>query len=91
MSTLRAGRLKELHRRVRRLPTLGKFGVVGLRFLRTGLGPVGLFGVAVSGMLRGHLVQIRRTFHVAAVKRPVGRSATVDFELLKPTADPASG
>ncbi len=64
-------------------------GAAGLRFVRTGLGPAGLFGVAVSGMTRGRLGQIRRIFHAATVKRPSGRSATVDLELVQARSDPA--
>ena len=86
---VRAKRLREVLRRTKRLRTLGRFGKVGLRIARTALGPAGLFGVAVTGLLPGHLRLIRRAFHSAAVKKPQGRSITMDLEMLHPGADPA--
>ena len=87
--TTRAARLVEVLRRARRLRRLGRFGAAGLRFARTALGPAGLFAAAMTGVLPSHLGMIRRAYHMAAVKKPAGRSATVDVEVLHPRADPA--
>ena len=81
-------RIERVLKRARRFRILGRFGPAGLRVARTALGPAGLFAAAVTGILPSHVAQIRRAYHLAIVRRPTGRAATVDIALLDPTAEP---
>jgi hypothetical protein len=85
----RGQRVLEVLRRARRLRTLGRFGHNGLHIAKVGLGPSGLFAVAVTGNTPKHLARIRHAFHFAAAKKHKGRSVTVDLAVKDKTADPA--
>ena len=84
----RRKRIEQVLKRARRFRILGRFGAAGIRIAKTALGPAGLFAAAVTGVLPTHVARIRRAYHLAIVRRPGGRAATVDIALLDPTAEP---
>ena len=86
---VRRKRIDRVLVRARRLRTLGRFGRDGLRIARTALGPAALFAAAVTGVLPSHLVLLRRAFHLACVRKPSRRAATMDIALLDQRADPS--
>ena len=88
---VRARRVSKVLARARRLRRLGRFGASAMRIARAALGPAALFAASASGVLPSHIRSIRKAIHVATVKNPCRRSATVDVALLDPEAEQPPG
>jgi len=85
-------RLKKAAERGRRLLRVRKAGVSASRIAmiaKAGLNTVAMYGVGVVGMSDSAIDQARRIVHGAVEKKPHGRSATADLEMLHDSLDPA--
>jgi len=86
------GRLKKAVARGLRLRRIRKGGASAKRMAgiaKAGINAVALYGVGVTGMSDSAIDKARRVVHGVIEKKPHGRSATVDFELLADNLDPA--
>ena len=78
---LRKSRINTVRQRATRLKRVSVHGVCVKRISRSGLLPAGMYGVGVTRLSDGDVIELRRTLHPLVAKKPKGRSTTADFSI----------
>jgi hypothetical protein len=84
IAAVRANRLKMVRKRALKTRKLKRAGASVRKLVSQSLNPAGTYGVGNTGATLDEVARMRTAAHIAMVKRPGGRSATIDLQLAGP-------